>query len=127
MRLKEFLRKALIYIRNILLADLGFALLVALSFLFTRGFTFLAYSERILYTGLVITMIAFVVGLAAGFAGKGFGIPLLIRKPEEAKKLLDNFVDYRELVEQRYDTGIQIFLVGLGCVVVSALVQVFLT
>jgi hypothetical protein len=127
MRLKNFLRRALIYIRNILLVDLGFALLVAISFLFTRGFTFLAYSERIFYTGLGITLIAFVVGLAAGFAGKSFGIPLFIRKPEEAKKMLDNFGEYRELVEQRYDTGIQIFLVGLGCIVVSALVQVFLT
>jgi hypothetical protein len=127
MRLKNFLRKALIYIRNILLVDLGLSLLVAFSFLFTRGFTVLAYSERIFYTGLVITLIAFVVGLAAGFSGKSFGIPMFIRKPEEAKNLLDNFGEYRDLVEQRYDTGIQIFLVGLGCVVVGALVQVFLT
>jgi hypothetical protein len=71
-------------------------------------------------------MIAFVVGLAAGFSGNSFGIPMLIRKPEEAKKLIDNFVDFRELVEKRYDAGIQIFLVGLGCIAVSALVQVFL-
>jgi hypothetical protein len=60
------------------------------------------------------------------FAGRSFGIPMTIRRPAEAKALLDHFVEYRNEVEKRYDVSIKIFLTGLGCIGLSALVQTFL-
>jgi hypothetical protein len=65
MRLKIFLRKALVYIRNIILVDLALSLLVALSFLFTRGFSFLALSERIFYAGLGVTLLGWQLAFQA--------------------------------------------------------------
>ncbi|HEX9017994.1 MAG TPA: hypothetical protein VF806_02345 [Anaerolineaceae bacterium] len=124
MRIVEFIKRALVYLGNILLIDLGVGLLMAVSFIFTGNFTFTALSERIFYAGLGITFLAAIVGLAANFSGRGFGIPVIIRRPHEARALLDHFGEYREEVEKRYEVAIHVFVTGLGCLVVSALVQI---
>ncbi len=127
MRFRNFLRKALIFLKNILLSDLAISLIVGLTFLFTGKFTFLAFSERLFYAGVFVILIGGVVGAATMFAGRSFGIPVIIRRPTEARRFLDHFQEYREEVEKRYDVGILIWLVGLGCIGLSALVQTFLT
>lgn len=127
MRIKKFLVKALRYLRDILLIDIAILLLVFLTFVITRNFTFLALSERLFWAGMLVTMVAGVVGLAAGFSGRSYGIPVIIRRPEEARRLLDHMDEYRAETEKRYDLGIWLFLIGLGCIAFSALVQVFLT
>lgn len=124
MRIAEFFKRALVYLKNILLIDLGMSLLMAVSFIITGKFSFIALSERIFYAGMGITFLAAIVGLAAGFSGRGFGIPVIIRRPKEARALLDNFDAYRTEVEKRYDVAINVFIAGLGCIAVSALVQV---
>ncbi len=126
MQFKTFLHNALIYIRNIVLVDLGIILGVAVTFLFRGPFSFSAYSDRLVWAGLGVTLLAGVVGFAVMFTGRGFGIPLMIRRPEEAKRLLAHLPEYRAEVEKRYDTSIQIFVTGLGCIVISALVQILL-
>ncbi len=125
-RLKTVLLKVLVYARDIILADLGLSLLVSVSFLFTRNFSFTALSERVFWVGLGITVIAGMVGFGAMFAGRSFGIPSIIRRPAEAKRLIDNLSDYRAEVDKRNDLSFRIFLIGLGCIAVSALVQTFL-
>jgi hypothetical protein len=126
MQMKPVLKKALIYARNIVLADLGISLVVPVSFIFGGKLSFLSYSERLFWAGLGVTLIGGVVGFSASFAGRNFGIPTLIRRPEEAKRFMTHFVEYREEVEKRYDQGIQFFFVGLGCIGISALIQAFL-
>jgi hypothetical protein len=126
MRFRAFLRKALIYFRNIVLSDLAIGLLVSLTFIFKGQFSFLAFSERIFYAGIIVILLGAIVGIAAMFAGRSFGIPVIIRRPAEAKNLLDHFEEYRDEVERRYDVSILIWLVGLGCIGLSALVQTFL-
>ena len=126
MRIKAVLLKALVYIRDVLLVDLGISLIIAFTFIFTKNFSFLAFSERIFWAGLGITLIGGMVGFAAMFSGRSFGIPTIIRKPEEAKKLLDHFQDYREEVEKRNDVSILLFVVGVGCIAISALIQIIL-
>lgn len=126
MRFKAVLLKALVYIRDTLLVDLGICLLVALTFLFTKNFTFLALSERIFWAGLVITLLGGLVAFAAMFSGRSFGIPTIIRKPEEAKNFLDHFEEYIEEVNKRHDVSINLFIIGVGCIAISALIQMIL-
>ena len=126
MRIKTVLLKVLVYIRDILVIDLGICLLVALTFLFTRNFTLLSYSERIFWGGLAITLIAGMVAFAAMFSGRSFGIPTVIRKPEEAKKLLDHFDEYLDEKNKRHDVSIRLFVIGVGCIAISALIQTLL-
>jgi hypothetical protein len=127
MQIKAALKRALFYARNVISIDLGISLLVAVSYLFFGKFTFLAYSERLFWTGLGMTLVAALVAFGATFSGRSFGIPAIIRKPEEAKRLLDNMGAYRTEVERRNDISIQIFFIGLGCIAISALVQTFLS
>jgi hypothetical protein len=127
MRIKTVLIQALVYIRDILFVDLGICLLVAITFIFTRNFSFLGLSERIFWAGLGTTLIGGVVAFAATFSGRSFGIPTIIRRPKEAKNLLDHFMEFREEVEKRNDVSIRLFVIGLGCIAISALIQVFMT
>ena len=126
MRIKAVLLKVLVFTRDVLLIDLGVCILVAFTFLFTKNFTLLGYSERIFWAGLATTIIGGFVAVAARFSGRSLGIPVTIRKPEEAKNLLDHFEEYVEEVEKRHDASIQLFVVGLGCIVISALIQTIL-
>lgn len=126
MRFKTVLLKALVYFRDILLVDLGICLLVAVTFLFTKKFSFLAYSERIFWAGLVTTLLGGLVAFAAMFSGRSLGIPTIIRKPEEAKNFLDHFEEYIEEVNKRHDVSINLFIVGVGCIAISALIQTIL-
>lgn len=126
MRMKTVLAKALLYLRNVVLVDLAIGVLVAITFLFSGGFTFTALSERIFWVGLVITLLAGIVALASTFSGRSLGIPVIIRRPQEAKNLLDHFGEYRAEVDKRQDVSIQLFIIGLGCIAISALVQTFL-
>ncbi len=126
MRIKTVLLKALVYIRDIVLIDLGICLFVAVTFILTQNFSLLGYSERIFWAGLGMTLIAGMVGFSAMFSGRSFGIPAIIRKPEEAKKLIDKFPEYRAEVEKRHDVSIRLFVIGLGCIAISALIQTLL-
>ncbi len=124
--MKRVLLKVLVYVRDVLLMDLGIGLLVAISLIFTGSLTSVAFSERIFWVGLGVTLIAGMVGFGALFSGRSFGIPVFIRKPAEAKQLLDKMGEYRAEVEKRNNLSIQIFFVGLGCIAISALVQTLL-
>ncbi len=126
MRMKAALIRALVYFRDVLLVDLGICLIVALTFLFTRNFSFVLLSERVFWAGLAATLIAALVAFAATFSGRSLGIPTIIRKPEEAKNLLDHFEEFRDEMNKRHDVSIYLFMIGLGCIAISALIQTFL-
>lgn len=126
MRMKAALIRALVYFRDVLLVDLGICLIVALTFLFTKNFSFVLLSERVFWAGLAATLIAALVAFAATFSGRSLGIPTIIRKPEEAKNLLDHFEEFRDEMNKRHDVSIYLFMIGLGCIAISALIQTFL-
>jgi hypothetical protein len=125
-QIRHFLEKALVFSGNILAIDVLICLGVALTFLLTGRFSFLAYSERLFWAGIAAVLLGGIVGFAVMFSGRSFGIPIMIRRPDEAKKLLDNFSGYREELEKRYDTSISIWLIGLSCIAISALVETLL-
>ncbi len=126
MRYQKILSRIAAYLKIVLVVEAVICLGVALTFLFFGRFSFLAYSERLFWAGIIVVLLGGVVGFGVMFSGKGFGIPLIIRKPEEARRLLDNFGEYREEIEKRYDASLTIWAVGLVCIAISALVETFL-
>lgn len=96
-----FVRKALAYLWEILLYVSAISLLTVPSLQFTGHLNFLAYRKRQFLVGMGITFIAEIVGLAAGFSERSFGIPAIIRRYAKARRLMDNFAAYRAEVEKR--------------------------
>lgn len=127
MRFREISSRLIAFLKKVLVVEVVICLGIALTFLLTGRFSFLAYSERLFWAGLIVVVLGGLVGFAVMFSGRGFGIPVMIRKPEEAKKLLDSFGEYRNEVEKRYDASLTMWVVGLICIAISALVETFLT
>lgn len=123
-KLRQFAADAVDYIfRQVLLVDLVIMSLVLVSFLFSGGFSAIALSERVFWVALFVMMVGTLVAVAALFTGKSFGIPLLIRKPEEARLFLDRGPEMYVEKEKRYNVGVRLWLIGLGCIALSALVE----
>lgn len=124
-RIWILLRRAGAFIlKKILLFVAGIAVLTAASFLITRNFSVNAYSDRLVWVGLFLFILAVVVWVGVFFAGVQYGVPTLIRKPEEAKRLITNRQKIQEVVERRYMAAIQIWVIGLLCIVLGAAVQI---
>ena len=125
-KLSQFTRSALDFVfRQVLLVDLIIFVVVLVSFIFLGPLTALALSERIFWAGMIAMLFGAVVTVATLFTGKGLGIPLIIRKPEEARRFLDLSPQLQEEKEKRYNVGARLWLIGLGCVGISALVEHF--
>ena len=123
-KLRQFIINTLDYLfRQILLVDLIIFGLVLITFLFTGGLTAVAISERIFWAAMLVMLAGAAVTVATAFAGKGFGVPLIIRRPEEARRFLDHSPEIFAEREKRYNVGVRLWLIGLGCIAISALVE----
>jgi hypothetical protein len=98
----------------------------ALSFLVTRDFSFTRLSERVFWVGLVIFLVAGTVAFAHMLPGRALLFPYNIRKPEDAKKFIEEMPTARATADKRFDIGIQLWLIALGCLGLSALIQTLL-
>jgi hypothetical protein len=49
-----------------------------------------------------------VVTVGTAFSGKSFGVPLIIRKPEEARRFLDRGPEIYAEREKRYNVGVRL-------------------
>ena len=126
-RIRSFLEEVLRYIlRKILVFNIGICVVVGISFLFTQGLNADSYSERMVWAGIAIVILGGLVLIGAGFSGVQFGVPTMIKKPEEAKRLIAHRDEIQKLTEERQDYAIQIWLIGLTCIGIAALVQVLL-
>jgi hypothetical protein len=123
---RQFTRSALRYIlRDILLVDALIFGVVLLSFIFLGSFNVMALSERMAYAGIISICLGGIAIAATGVAGRSFGVPTFIRKPEDAKKLLEKAPDIRREQEKRYNAGARLWLIGMGCIAISAMVEYF--
>ena len=119
--------KAAIYMwRKVLPFAGGLALLGALSFIFTGGFSFTLLSERVFYEALIVFLIGGTVAMSHMVSGRVVLFPFNIRKPEEAKRYVEEEPKIRATTEKRLDVGIQLWLIGLGTLGISALIQTLL-
>lgn len=124
-RIKVFLLRVGGYIvKKVLVFCAGFTVLVGLTFLFTKNFSVVALSDRLVWCGLLLFLASGLVWLGVFVAGGQFGVSGRIRTPDEAKKFFAHQAEMRETIEKRYDAAIQIWVIGLGCIIIGALVQI---
>lgn len=95
-----------------------------LSFLRWGPFSLVAYSERVFWAG----MGAMVLGGFAVFASMGavqmYGIPSVFTAGADSRNFMDRFADVQRTVLARYRFSFVMFLVGMACVGVSALLEI---
>jgi hypothetical protein len=103
--------------------DLGIFGVVAVSFIFWGPRSALALSERIFWAGMIVMLAGAVVFIGTGFTSKSFGVPVIIRRPEEARQFMEKAPVIRAEVERRYNVGARLWFIGMGCVAISALVE----
>jgi H+/Cl- antiporter ClcA len=119
--LAEILR----YLRKVTLIVLGITALAAGSFVFTAGFTLQAFSDRMFWAG-VVSMVIGGLGVMSmmNLNHNVLGLPNLVIRKEDARKLMDNNLDLRAAIEKRYDFGILFWFIGLVCIAIGALTTV---
>jgi Na+/proline symporter len=124
MQVKKVLGSILNYIGKLLIFSLAATVVAAVSFIFTGGFNANALSDRIFWAGMVYMMVAVVLVIAISSVGIGQGLPAMVRRPDEAKELMEKNLKVRSALEDRYDLCILLWLAGMSCLGISALVQV---
>jgi len=126
--IRSFLEAAVRYLAiKILVYDLGICVVVGLSFIFTQDLNANSYSDRMVWAGIIGVLLGGIVLLGASSSGMQFGVPPLIKKPEEAKRLVAHENEIRMIKESRYDAAIQIWVIGLFSIGIGALVQILLS
>ena len=104
----------------------GLGLLGLLSFVITGNFSFTQLSERIFYEAVIVFLIAGTLAMAHIVSGRALMFPYNIRRPEDAKRFVDSQPAVNETRENRLDVGIQLWLIALGTLGISALIQTLL-
>ena len=124
MRVKSSGSGILRYLKRVALIVLAVTVAVGLSFVFTGGLTFLAYSNRLFWAGIGFFVADGVVYMSLMTISHDIGVPSVITKKEDARKFMDKNLELRDKIEQRYDLAAMLWLVGLVCIGISALVQI---
>ncbi|MFZ6030970.1 MAG: hypothetical protein ACOYYS_24955 [Chloroflexota bacterium] len=119
-------RSSVRYLRTMAVWVLRFELLLLavslLSFLFTGGLSWVALSDRLFWLSLIPISLG-VFGILAVITAGASTNPGRVFKPEQARLLMDNFVKSRQSVDARYDFCILMWVSGMLCIGLSALVQ----
>jgi hypothetical protein len=116
--LAEILR----YLRKVALIVLGITAVVTVSFVFTGGLNFRAFSDRMFWAGMGSMVVGgFGVLSMMNLNHNVLGLPNVVIKKEDARKLMDNNLELRAAIEKRYDFGILFWFIGLVCVAIGAL------
>jgi hypothetical protein len=66
------------------------------------------------------------VAMAHMVSGRVLLFPFNIRRPEDAKRFVEEQPRIRVATEKRLDVGIQLWLIGFGTLLISALIQTLL-
>ncbi len=126
-KIGQTLRETAIYLgKRILPAVLILSILTLISFVITRGLTVLAYSNRIFLVGVSFMMLGGIVIFAQMISSSGKIFFNNDRDPNEIKKILSPNVKSRTEIENRYNVGGQIWLIGFFCILSSILVSLTL-
>jgi hypothetical protein len=112
------------YLKKVTLIVLGIFLAVSVSFIFTKGFTFLEFSNRLFWGGIASFIVGGVVVMTLMNLNHDIGVPSVITKKEDARKFMDSNLLLRDKIEKRYDLAAMFWLVGLLCIGLSAVVQI---
>lgn len=110
--------------RKILIFDLAIAVLVGLSFLIWGPFTTQALSERLIWTGIGIALIAGILVSSQTTGGRDFGTPGMFVRTAHAQTMIDWNIEVRQQIEGYMGVFPRMFLVGAILFLLGVLVQV---
>jgi len=111
-------------LRKVLVFAVGFVILVVLSFLIWPPFSIAALSERLVWAGLGVAMVAGILVFGqAGGGGSNFGVPGQFISTAHASTLTDWNIEIRRNIDSRFDFRFQVFLIGAIVFVVGILVD----
>jgi hypothetical protein len=126
-QVRSILQSWLGYLKQPFSYALSVAILVGASFVLMGNPSAKAYSDRLFTVGILITMLGVFVFVTIAGTRRNLGIPTLARKPEEARKVMDNVQVLIGKAEKRYDAGAQVWIVGILCMVISIFAYFLLT
>ena len=112
-----------IFVRKVLLYAVVIAVLVGLSFLLTRGFSAVAFSERLVWTGLGTALIGGFLIFGQTVGGRNYGLSGLFTRTVHANDLINFNIEVRQNLEKKFDFTIQLFFVGLILFLLGVLVD----
>ena len=95
---------------------------VGLSFLFTRDLTYRTFSDRLTWGAIGSILVAGMGVISMAGLNRDMGLPDVIVDKSQARRLMDGHLELRAKIEKRYDFCIFFFLVGLGCIAISAII-----
>jgi hypothetical protein len=98
-------------LRKVLLFDLGVFILVGLSFLIWQNFTWAALSERLVWSGIGLALVAGILITGQTTGGRNYGITTYTAA--QSSTLIEWNIEIRKQIDQRFDARIQLFLIGL--------------
>jgi hypothetical protein len=98
-------------------------IMVGISFLFTRDLTYRTFSDRLTWGAIGSILVSGMGVISMVGLNRNLGLPDVIVNKEQAHRLMDRHLELRANIEKRYDFCILFFLVGLGCIAFSAIIQ----
>ena len=111
-------------VRKILLFDLAIIGVILLSFLIWGPLTVESLSERLVWSGIGIAMVAGIMVFSQTSGGRNFGVPGQFQGSVHGKTMIDFNIEVRQAMETKMGALPRIFLIGAILFGVGALVQV---
>jgi hypothetical protein len=97
-------------LRKVLPFDLLVLVLIGLSFLIWPGLSGAALSERLVMTGIGISLVAGVLMASQTVGGRTYGIPTFTAA--QSSTLIDWNIEIRRQIDERFDFRFRIFFIG---------------
>jgi len=113
----------LVFVRKVLLYAVILAVLVGLSFLFTKGFSAAAFSERMFWTGLGTALIGGFLVFGQTVGGRDYGLPGIFTRSVHANDLINFNIEVRQNIEKKFDFTFQLFFIGLILFLLGVLID----
>lgn len=110
--------------RKILVYDLAILVLILLSFLIWGPFSYNALSERLVWTGVIMSMVSGMLVFSQTSGGRNFGVPGQFIGSVHAQSMIDFNIEVRQAIETRMGIFPRIFLIGAVVFGLGVLVQV---
>jgi hypothetical protein len=123
--LRSILEVILIYLKGVLPICLALGLIVGASFFFWKPFSYSGLSERLVWVGLGIAMIAGFLVFSQTSGGRDFGVPGQFISTAHARTLTDWNREIRQDVVSRFGFRFRLFLIGLTLFGIGILVDRF--
>ena len=122
--LKEILR---ILALNVFPIAVGISIVIGLSFLITKNFSYNALSERLVWCGILMMMAGGIMVYSHTTGGRDFGTSGQFIRSAHVQNIIDFNIEVRKNVEKQFGWTFRLFLIGLFVFGIGILVNVLFT